>query len=401
VKLLQARHAQDRQLVRRFQDEGRRAAALRHPGIIEVHDVGVLDDGSPYQVMDFLGGISLGEELRQHRQLPIGRAVALTVQILDALAVAHAAGIIHRDIKPENLFLERDSRGEQVKILDFGIAKVLDAQRDPNAMPMTAAGRPLGTPFYMPPEQAIDPSRVDARADVYAIGATLFEMLAGRTVVLPQEIVVVLGHVVAGDIERHPRVHRNEVPVWLDEIVARALAQRPEHRFGNAAEMLAALRDGQRAAAKRQSLAPPLTSPGEDDDAVTRIAGEREPRTLSGETPTQQDPALAKARTQPAPPTLAPASSGAMPRMPSSTSPPPIQLPASAAMPAQVSPAMVSGAIARIARNDSTAPSMMLAEVAAYIASSLGPSRTIAFRSTDRVSSTSAAGSSTRLATGL
>jgi serine/threonine protein kinase/tetratricopeptide (TPR) repeat protein len=312
VKLLQARHSQDRQLVRRFQDEARRAAALRHPGIIEVHDVGVLDDGSPYQVMDFLGGISLGEELRLHRQLPIGRAVALTLQVLDALAVAHAAGIVHRDIKPENLFLERDSRGEQVKILDFGIAKVLDAERDPNAMAMTAAGRPLGTPFYMPPEQALDPSRVDARADVYSIGATLFEMLAGRTVVLPQEIVVVLGHVVAGDIERHPRVHRNEVPVWLDELCARALAQRPEQRFGNAAEMLAALRDGQRAAARRSEGPPPLAPVGEDDDAVTRIAGVPEARTNSGETPTQQDPGFAKARTQPSPPTLAPASSGSL-----------------------------------------------------------------------------------------
>ena len=297
IKLLQVRHAQDRQLVRRFQDEARRAAALRHPGIIEVHDVGVTEDGSPYQVMDFLTGISLGQELRafalQRKPLLVGRAVALALQVLDALTVAHAAGIVHRDIKPENLFLARDERGEQLKILDFGIAKVLQAASDPSAVPMTAVGKPLGTPFYMSPEQALDPGRVDARADVYSMGATLFEMLAGRTVVLPQEIVVVIGHVIAGDIERHPRVHCLDVPVWLDEIVARALAQRPEQRFADAAQMRAALRDGQREASRRSSVAPPVATVDEDDP--TRIAGDAptsptnggDARSASGETPTQ------------------------------------------------------------------------------------------------------------------
>ena len=184
IKVLRREYARDRDRLRRFEQEARAAGALNHPNILTLHDVGNVD-ASPFLVTELLEGNTLREALR-HAQRPDDRtrsvssldmpaAVGYALQIARGLAAAHAAGIVHRDLKPENIFVTRQG---QVKILDFGLAKL--APTDPLVdHTATASGVVMGTVGYMAPEQ-VRGQAVDRRADVFAFGAVLYEMLAGR-----------------------------------------------------------------------------------------------------------------------------------------------------------------------------------------------------------------------------
>ena len=160
--------------------EARALAAVRHPGIVEVLDGGVLPDGSPFIVLEMLDGRTLEGLIAARGKLSREDAVAVGLQLCDSLDALHRAGVVHRDLKPGNVFVVRDRDGiERLKLLDFGIAQVKGTEQDK----LTGIGALIGTPAYMSPEQllAID---VDHRADVYALGVTLFECLTGR---LPYE----------------------------------------------------------------------------------------------------------------------------------------------------------------------------------------------------------------------
>ncbi len=181
IKVLPALFARDPDRMARLEQEARAAAALNAPGIVAIHDIGTADDaGKPvmYVVMELLEGESLRGRLDEG-PVPPRKAAEFASQIAAALAVAHARGIVHRDLKPENLFITKDGR---IKILDFGLAKAEAAAAVGSiatAVAGTAAGTVLGTVGYMAPEQ-VRGEPADARSDIFALGATLYEMLAGR-----------------------------------------------------------------------------------------------------------------------------------------------------------------------------------------------------------------------------
>ena len=229
--------ATSREAVRRFHQEALTAAKIGHPGIVEVLDVGQTEEGTPYLVMELLEGHSLADLIHDAPRMPVARAVALTQKLLRALAAAHQAGVVHRDIKPANLFVTERDGATTLKVLDFGIAKLRD---DGSEAPMTGSGVVLGTPFYMAPEQILADKNIDGRADLWSVGATLFEMLTGRPVHAAANATAAL---VRAATEPAPRVRsfRPDVPRDVDAIVAKALEMDRERRFGTATEMLEAL----------------------------------------------------------------------------------------------------------------------------------------------------------------
>src|SRR5579862_22652 len=178
IKLLRPDLSHHEEMVARFFNEAKVAAAIRHPGVIEIFDFGHHTDGRGYLVMEHLDGCSLQHRLRVRGRLSEHEAIAIARSVASVLAAVHARGIVHRDLKPDNVFLVPDpdaTRGERVKVLDFGIAKL--GGDDPS---MTRAGALMGTPSYMSPEQARGAGEVDARADLYSLGCLLYHMLAGR-----------------------------------------------------------------------------------------------------------------------------------------------------------------------------------------------------------------------------
>ena len=235
VKVLHKRYATDHELAARFVREARETAALGHPAFVRVHDAGTTEDGCAYIEMDRLDGSELYSLRVAEGPLDPERVARIAIDILDALAALHARGVIHRDLKTQNIYLVPTPGGEQVKLLDLGFAKVDDELK------LTSKEHILGTPFYISPEQYVDPTSVDARADVFSLGIVMFELLTGDW---PYEWTSkrdLLAKVMDGALERHPAARRPEVPAWLDGIVSRALAHAREHRFESALAMKAAL----------------------------------------------------------------------------------------------------------------------------------------------------------------
>jgi serine/threonine protein kinase len=169
----------------RFLREARAATAVDHPNVVEIFDVFELDDGTPVMVMALLKGETLDARLEREHTLPLDRLAEIMLPVVSAVGTAHCRGIVHRDLKPDNVFLVREATGDVVKVLDFGIAKLLmHEEPTPSGKPVTAAGTMLGTLCYMSPEQAFGERDVDHRADVWAIGVMLYQALTG---VLPVE----------------------------------------------------------------------------------------------------------------------------------------------------------------------------------------------------------------------
>jgi len=222
----------------RFQREGRVLAGLNHPGIVRVVAFGQLDEGQPFVAMEWLEGEDMAQ---RHRRAPLPLAAALRVaaDVADALAAAHASGIVHRDVKPSNIFLvgsQRDSDAPfQVKLVDFGVASTEDAK-------LTRTGAIVGTPAYMAPEQARGDGEVDARADLYALGATLFEMLTNRPPHVGPTAIAILARLVTTPAPRLAEVLPS-APVRLDEMMAKLLATHPGDRPTSASEVARDLRE--------------------------------------------------------------------------------------------------------------------------------------------------------------
>jgi serine/threonine-protein kinase len=237
LKFLRRGVSSESDILARFTREARVAAQLRSEHVARVLDAGVTSDGTPYIAMEYLEGQSLARSLETLGPLEVPRAVEYMIQVCEGLAEAHARGIIHRDIKPDNLFLvERLPGWSAVKILDFGISKLAFAEGGNIATRII-----MGSPCYMSPEQLRSTATVDHRTDIWSVGATLYELLAGRAAfdalqTLPELITAILHETV-------PEVHelRPAVPVELSAIIARCLANDRGERFESAGQLAMAL----------------------------------------------------------------------------------------------------------------------------------------------------------------
>ncbi|HWO14339.1 MAG TPA: protein kinase [Polyangiaceae bacterium] len=278
IKVLHSGVAALEEAVKRFENEAQAAGRIGSDHIVEVLDLGRLDSGDRYMVMEFLKGESLSGRIAARGRLPASEICQIGLQLLEGLSAAHEAGIIHRDLKPDNIFLLAQAKGRTdfVKILDFGISKFNVLGKD---FSMTRTGSVMGTPYYMAPEQARGAKNLDARLDVYAAGVILYEAATGRVPFDGDTFNELLIKIVTED---SPPV-RSVVPdldAGLAEIIDKARQKNPDHRFGSAREFRDALtrwsegaRRNDLASGATLPLAPPVLVNPSADTAMAGGAG--------------------------------------------------------------------------------------------------------------------------------
>ncbi len=241
LKFLQAAAARNPSVVARFNREARAAAKIKSQHVARVIDVGTLENGTPYIVMEYLEGKDLSDILARDGRVPVGVAVDYVLQASEAIAEAHAAGFVHRDLKPPNLFLAHQSDGSSiVKVLDFGISKAILADESPQGGSLTGTTDVFGSPMYMSPEQLKASRDVDARADIWALGTILYELMCGTAPFDRPTVAETFGAI----LYEQPvplRKLRPEVPEELERIVLRCLDKDKTARLGNVAELAKAL----------------------------------------------------------------------------------------------------------------------------------------------------------------
>ncbi|MFT3764611.1 MAG: protein kinase [Minicystis sp.] len=230
------------QMRRRFMREARAATAVSHPNVIQIHDLFELENETPVMVMDLLAGEPLGDKLAREGSLSVEDTARILLPVVSAVGSAHALGIVHRDLKPENIFLVRSAEGEsEVKVLDFGIAKLGSSMELGQTGAVTGTGAVLGTPYYMALEQAYGEKDIDHRADIWSLGVVMYECLAGRRPIEGDNFGQIVKFLTHGTIpplaEIAPRV-----PVDLDQLVARMLQRAREDRPQDLREVLTVLR---------------------------------------------------------------------------------------------------------------------------------------------------------------
>jgi WD40 repeat protein len=234
IKILPPQFSADSERLRRFEQEARAAAALNHPGILAIYDLGTQSNGSPYIVSELLEGESLRERLRSG-PLPLRKAIDYATQIALGLAAAHDKGIVHRDLKPENLFITKDGRA---KILDFGLAKLTERSSDAETVVRsegTTPGMVLGTVGYMSPEQ-VRGIPTDHRCDLFTLGAILYEMLSGKRAFRGETNADTMSAILKEDPPELTETNR-QVPPALERIVRHCLEKNPDERFQSARDV--------------------------------------------------------------------------------------------------------------------------------------------------------------------
>jgi serine/threonine-protein kinase len=295
IKFVRFERASDDRTVARFLTEARSAAQLRSQHTCRVVDCGRLESGSPYMVMEYLEGADLRSIVSAQAPLPVEDSVCFVSQALEALAEAHARGIVHRDIKPENLFLTQGpDGGAMIKVLDFGISKQLGRNQS-SSRSLTEPTESIGSPYHMSPEQMIDPTTVDARTDIWAMGVVLYELLTGRLPFEGETTPQICANVMTAQ-PKSPLEIRADLPEALVQVVLSCMEKDREKRvpdvgalsralenFGGARSGLAAARvEGILARAKdakstRQVSSETSRTVGDDDDA-----GEVEAKDIPG-----------------------------------------------------------------------------------------------------------------------
>ncbi len=236
VKLIRPEYAVSRESVGRFLNEARAAACIESEHVARVLDVGMLDGGLPYMVLEYLDGVDLAGALETRGPLPIADVADHLLQAIEAIAHAHAAGIIHRDLKPSNIFLARRPDGtSRVKVLDFGISKITGTG-DGAAANITRTNAILGSPAYMPPEQLRDAKSVDHRSDIWALGVVAYELLTGHMPFNADNAVALFAAIQEAE-PTSVRQWRADVSAELDAIIMKCLRRLPEDRFASVTEL--------------------------------------------------------------------------------------------------------------------------------------------------------------------
>jgi eukaryotic-like serine/threonine-protein kinase len=258
IKVLPASFSEDSDRLRRFEQEARAASQLNHPNIVTIHDFGTYE-GAPYVVQELLKGQTLRERLHGGSLAP-RKAAEYALQIVHGLAAAHDQGIVHRDLKPENIFITSDDR---VKILDFGLAKLLRQEEPPQdfsaastAVMKTREGVVMGTVGYMSPEQ-VRARPVDARSDLFSFGVILYEMLSGRRPFQRESSAEIMAAIVKEEPPELLALGKN-IPPSLERVTAHCLEKSPEQRFQSAKDLAFALEDSGRFSTPGMGTAAPL-----------------------------------------------------------------------------------------------------------------------------------------------
>jgi serine/threonine-protein kinase len=275
----------DAAVAERFVREARATIKIRSEHVPRIFDVTTLDTGVPYIVMELLVGVDLDRKLVLEGRLPVAFTIDVILQALEALAAAHALGMVHRDFKPANLFLSTRLDGSTcAKVLDFGIAKLVNPPGAAADHGLTSTNAVMGSPRYMSPEQMRASRHVDARADIWAVGTTLYEVLTGAPPFDGQTLTEVCAAILQDEPEAMAR-RSPGVPAGLEAVVRRCMAKRPDDRFRDVAELAAA-------------LAPFGTQPaaGERASTVMRVLGASRPSA-----PSHTGPSLPDARATPSP----------------------------------------------------------------------------------------------------
>jgi serine/threonine protein kinase len=239
VKVLHPELSSNRDIVNRFFNEAKATTQIKHPGIVEVFDYGLMKSGAAYLTMEFLEGMSLARRMKQRGAMTEGEAAMLLRAICSALHAAHAKGIIHRDLKPDNIFLTPDpdsATGDRPKLLDFGIAKLTDIGLAGTA---TKTGAVMGTPTYMSPEQCRGTGDVDARADLYSIGCIFYELVTGK----PPFTNLGAGELIGAHLYVEPEPPAGNLNPDTVKLIMALLRKRPAERPQTAKELNSRLTD--------------------------------------------------------------------------------------------------------------------------------------------------------------
>jgi serine/threonine-protein kinase len=241
VKLIRPEKAGDPHTLARFEREVRATAKLSHWNSIDIYDYGRTADGTLYYVMEFLPGHNIGEIINEYGPIPPARTIYLMDQVCAALAEAHGIGLVHRDIKPANIFCAyRGGIFDVAKLLDFGLAK--PTLQIPGETQLTMEGTVTGSPLFMSPEQAASEDSLDARSDIYSLGAVMYYMLTGRPpFAYDNAVKVMIAHASEGVTPL--RQLNSEIPVELEDVVLRCLEKDPDHRFQDVVSLQRALRE--------------------------------------------------------------------------------------------------------------------------------------------------------------
>jgi len=227
--------------LQRFLREGATTTRLAHPNVVRVFDSGVSDTGVAYLVMELLNGRTLGQEVSDGGPLSVKRAVWVVAAVADALAAAHRAGVVHRDIKPDNVFVHTADGQEQVKVLDFGIARLFGDAHGPDVSRYTRTGGYVGTPAYVAPE-LINGLDDDGRSDVFSLGVLMYRTLTGVLPWTDSDMTAALSGLAPWLPKRDIGEFRTDVPPALETVLIRTISRKPELR-PTAEELAATLRD--------------------------------------------------------------------------------------------------------------------------------------------------------------
>lgn len=290
IKVLHPSLALDDDVVARFSREAKAASRISHPHAVSVTDFGESENGVVFLVMEYLVGRTLKEAIKADGPMALDRVVEIVRQVAGALDVAHQQGVVHRDLKSDNIMLSQTNGGDWAKVLDFGIAKIQQAEgaRD---VDITAANLVIGTPQYMSPEQCSQSGPIDARSDIYSFGIIIYEMLAGRVPFTGESPTMIMMKQVQ---DPPPSIleARPELGAGLAQVISKALAKQPADRFQSAGELSEALADAARAsevselaAAPRTVASVPVPAIADDLDEVTLVRPRQDDEATFVQTP--------------------------------------------------------------------------------------------------------------------